>query len=148
MLGAAQLRSPPSVCRGFSPETDPRAHHKGTKKNLPAQILSPHFTRQELPSPPTPPTYDNSLMGHSLACSTPAHSQSPTDRGKFRGRALLLRGPHPANLPLNSRLQAHGSRGEARPREPQGGPERWGQVQAKKKKEWPAKNIADRRVIS
>lgn len=98
-----QLQSPPSVCRGFSPETDPRPT---TKEQNPAQILSPHFTRQELPSTTLTPHIRNSLIGHSLACSTPAHSQIPTDRGKFWVRALLLWGPHPANLPVNSRLQS------------------------------------------
>lgn len=142
-----QLQSPPSVCCGFSPETDPQST---TKEQNPAQILSPHFTRH----PPTSNTHTHthdSLTSHSLACSTQARSQIPTDRGKFRVRALLLWGPHPANLPVNSRLQSCWRHMDPEERlNRRSHKEAPSMVRVRpKKEEWPVEQrIAERRPIS
>lgn len=104
----------------------PPAQHKGTK---PSTDSFSSFQPTGAPLHHPHPHIRDSLIGHSLAWSTPAHSHVPTDRGSFWVRALFLWGPHPANLPVNSRLaaeplKAHGPRGKARPQEPQGGPGR------------------------
>lgn len=85
---SCEIRHPSAM---HSPETDPT-----TKEQNSLQILSPHFTRQEGPAPPPPIHF---FWGEGVLHRSLQSDSNP----QLRVRALLLWGPHPANLPVNSR---------------------------------------------